>query len=119
MKTGSAKIPIALALLVAIAAIVVSAVSIKDANTLKHGISEGFRLDGVYRDHETGLTQLSFLGEDENRWQIVDSNGNVTDGSFETTGDPNIFMLADHQEMITDLSTWLTPPQTETKEAFI
>lgn len=95
MKTGSAKIPIALALLVAIAAIAVSAVSIKDANTLKHGISEGFRLDGVYRDHETGLTQLSFLGEDENRWQIVDSNGNVTDGSFETTGDPNIFMLAD------------------------
>ena len=91
MKTGSAKIPIALALLVAIAAIVVSAVSIKDANTLKHGISEGFRLDGVCRDHETGLTQLSFLGEDENRWQ----------------------------EMITDLSTWLTPPQTETKEAFI
>lgn len=94
MKTGSAKIPIALALLVAIAAIVVSAVSIKDANTLKRGISEGFRLDGVYRDHETGLTRLSFLGEDENRWQIVDSNGNVTDGSFESTGDPNIFMLA-------------------------
>ena len=95
MKTGSAKIPIALALLVAIAAIAVSAVSIKDANNLKRGISEGFRLDGVYRDRDTGLTQLSFLGEDENRWQIVDSNGNVTDGSFETTGDPNIFMLAD------------------------
>lgn len=47
MKTVSAKIPIALASLVAIAAIAVSAVSIKDANTLKRGISEGFRLDGV------------------------------------------------------------------------
>ena len=47
MKTGSVKIPIALALLVAIIAIAVSAVSIKDANNLKRGISEGFRLDGV------------------------------------------------------------------------
>lgn len=80
MKTGSAKIPIALALLVAMVAIAVSAVSIKDANTLKHGISEGFRLDGVYRDQETGLTQLSFHGEDGNRWQSVDSNGDETDG---------------------------------------
>ena len=80
MKTGSAKIPIALALLVAMVAIAVSAVSIKDANTLKRGISEGFRLDGVYRDQETGLTQLSFHGEDGNRWQIVDSNGDETDG---------------------------------------
>lgn len=80
MKTGSAKIPIALALLVAIVAIAVSVVSIKDASTLKRGISEGFRLDGVYRDQETGLAQLSFHGEDGNRWQIVDSNGNVTDG---------------------------------------
>ena len=95
MKTSSAKIPIALALLVAIVAIAASAVSIRDANTLKRGISEGFLLDGVYRDQETGLTQLSFHGEDGNRWQIVDSNGNETEGSFETTGDPNIFMLAD------------------------
>lgn len=80
MKTGSAKIPIALALLVAIVAIAVSAVSIKDANTLKRGISEGFRLDGVYRDHETSLTSLSFHEEDGNKWQIVDSNGDETDG---------------------------------------
>ena len=80
MKTGSAKIPIALALLVAMVAIAVSAVSIKDANTLKRGISEGFRLDGVYRDQETGLTQLSFHGENGNRWQSVDSNGDETDG---------------------------------------
>lgn len=80
MKTGSAKIPIALALLVAMVAIAVSAVSIKDANTLKRGISEGFRLDGVYRDQETGLTQLSFHEEDGNKWQIVDSNGDETDG---------------------------------------
>lgn len=80
MKTGSAKIPIALALLVAMVAIAVSAVSIKDANTLKRGISEGFRLDGVYRDQETGLTSLSFHEEDGNKWQIVDSNGDETDG---------------------------------------
>lgn len=95
MKTGSIKIPIVLALLVAIAAIAVSAISVRDANTLQRGISEGFRLDGVYRDHETGLTSLSFHEEDGNRWQIVDSNGNETNGSFEETDDPNIFMLAD------------------------
>lgn len=92
---GSVKIPVALALLVAIVAIAASAIYVREANALRRGVSEGFRLDGVYRDHEPGLTSLSFHGEDGSRWQIVDSIGNATDGSFETTDDPNIFMLAD------------------------
>ena len=80
MKTGSVKIAIVLMLLVATAAIAVSALSVRDADTLKCGISEGFLLDGVHRDHETGLTSLSFHEEDGNKWQIVDSNGDETDG---------------------------------------
>lgn len=78
-----------------ISAIAISAISVGDANALKRGISEGFRLDGVYRDHATGLISLSFHEEDGHRWQIVDNNGDEVDGSFEKTDDPNIFMLAD------------------------
>lgn len=71
-----------------------SIMAIREANVLSKGISEGFRIDGTYRDHDTGLASLSFLGDDEMRWQFVDSAGSVVEGTFAATDDPNLFELS-------------------------
>lgn len=56
-------------------------------------VSEGFAIDGYYRDDETSRETLAFLEEDNCRWQLVDQDGICTDGQFKRTDDPNILIL--------------------------
>ena len=55
--------------------------------------SEGFAIDGFYRDDKTSRETLAFLEEDNCRWQLVDQDGICTDGQFERMDDPNILVL--------------------------
>lgn len=55
--------------------------------------SEGFAVDGFYRDDKTSREILAFHEEDNCRWQLVDKDGNCVDGQFERTDDPNILVL--------------------------
>lgn len=55
--------------------------------------SEGFAIDGYYRDDKTSLETLAFLEEDNHRWQLVDKDGSCVDGQFKRTDDPNILVL--------------------------
>lgn len=55
--------------------------------------SEGFAVDGYYRDDKTSLEILAFLEEDGCRWQLVNKDGICTDGQFKRTDDPNILVL--------------------------
>ena len=55
--------------------------------------SEGFAIDGYYRDDKTSRETLAFLEEDNCRWQLVDQDGICTDGQFKRTDDPNILIL--------------------------
>lgn len=56
-------------------------------------VSEGFAIDGYYRDDKTSLETLAFLEEDNHRWQLVDKDGSCVDGQFKRTDDPNILVL--------------------------
>lgn len=95
MKSARTKAPLVLMLVITLFAIIVSALSIRETNALKRGLADGFHLDGMYRDQETGLTSLAFLEEEDSRWQLVDNEGNTTDGSFSSTDDPNVYELID------------------------
>lgn len=95
MKARLANISLALMLLVSVFAVVVSVVYIRKVNTFEYGIAQGYNIDGIYRDAKTGLSSLSFLDEDNKRWQFVDSGGNIVNGSFRATDDPNIYLLRD------------------------
>ena len=55
--------------------------------------SEGFAIDGYYRDDKTSRETLAFLEEDNCRWQLVDKGGSCVDGQFERMDDPNILVL--------------------------
>lgn len=55
--------------------------------------SEGFAIDGYYRDDKTSLEILAFLEEDGCRWQLVNKDGSSDDGQFKRTDDPNILIL--------------------------
>ena len=55
--------------------------------------SEGFAIDGFYRDDKTSRETLAFLEEDNHRWQLVDKDGSCVDGQFERMDDPNILVL--------------------------
>lgn len=55
--------------------------------------SEGFAIDGLYRDDKAGLETLAFHEEDGCRWQLVNKDGSSVDGQFERTDDPNILIL--------------------------
>lgn len=55
--------------------------------------SEGFAIDGFYRDDKTSLEILAFHEEDGCRWQLVNKDGSSVDGQFERTDDPNILIL--------------------------
>lgn len=55
--------------------------------------SEGFAIDGFYRDDKAGLETLAFHEEDGCRWQLVNKDGSSVDGQFERTDDPNILIL--------------------------
>ena len=65
----------------------------RETSYMQECVSEGFAIDGYYRDDETSRETLVFLEEDNCRWQLVDQDGICTDGQFKRTDDPNILVL--------------------------
>ena len=65
----------------------------RETSYMQECVSEGFAIDGYYRDDKTSLETLAFLEEDNHRWQLVGKGGNCVDGQFERTDDPNILIL--------------------------
>ena len=65
----------------------------RETSYMQECVSEGFTIDGYYRDDKTSRETLAFLEEDNCRWQLVDQDGICTDGQFKRTDDPNILIL--------------------------
>lgn len=65
----------------------------RETSYMQECVSEGFAIDGYYRDDKTSLETLAFLEEDNCRWQLVDKGGSCVDGQFERMDDPNILVL--------------------------
>lgn len=65
----------------------------RETSYIQECASEGFAIDGFYRDDKTSRETLAFLEEDNCRWQLVDQDGICTDGQFKRTDDPNILIL--------------------------
>ncbi len=65
----------------------------RETSYMQECASEGFAIDGFYRDDETSREILAFHEEDNCRWQLVDKDGICTDGQFKRTDDPNILEL--------------------------
>lgn len=65
----------------------------RETSYMQECVSEGFTIDGYYRDDKTRRETLAFLEEDNCRWQLVDQDGTCTDGQFKRTDDPNILIL--------------------------
>ncbi|WP_051353745.1 hypothetical protein [Atopobium fossor] len=98
MKTRVLRISVALFGLLAIAGIIFLLGALREANHFKKGIIDGFNIDGVYREHQKIGGNFSFHTEGNNRWQMVDFEGNITNGTFKIAEDPNIFFLTDAEE---------------------
>lgn len=64
----------------------------RETSYMQECASEGFAIDGYYRDDKTSLETLAFLEEDNHRWQLVDKDGSCVDGQFKRTDDPNILI---------------------------
>ena len=65
----------------------------RETSYMQECASEGFAIDGFYRDDKTSLEILTLHEEDNCRWQLVDKDGSCTDGQFKRTDDPNILVL--------------------------
>ena len=65
----------------------------RETSYMQECASEGFAIDGYYRDDKVGLETLTFHEEDNHRWQLVGKGGNCIDGQFERMDDPNILVL--------------------------
>lgn len=65
----------------------------RETSYMQECVSEGFAIDGYYRDDKTSRETLAFLEEDNCRRQLVDQDGICTDGQFKRTDDPNILIL--------------------------
>lgn len=65
----------------------------RETSYMQECASEGFVIDGFYRDDKTSREALAFLEEDNCRWQLVDKGGSCVDGQFERMDDPNILVL--------------------------
>ena len=65
----------------------------QETSYMQECASEGFAIDGFYRDDKTSLEILAFLEEDGCRWQLVNKDGSSVDGQFKRTDDPNILIL--------------------------
>ena len=65
----------------------------RETSYMQECASEGFAIDGYYRDDKVGLETLAFHEEDKPRWQLVGKGGNCIDGQFERMDDPNILIL--------------------------
>ena len=78
----------------------------RETSYMQECVSEGFAIDGYYRDDKTSLETLAFLEEDNCRWQLVDKDGICTDGQFKRTDDPNILVLKKETAKNSVRSTW-------------
>ena len=65
----------------------------RETSYMQECASEGFAIDGYYRDDKVGLETLAFHEEDSCRWQLVNKDGSSVDGQFKRTDDPNILIL--------------------------
>lgn len=65
----------------------------RETSYMQECASEGFAIDGYYRDDKTSRETLAFLEEDNCRWQLVGKGGGCVDGQFERMDDPNILVL--------------------------
>ena len=65
----------------------------RETSYMQECASEGFAIDGFYRDDKTSLEILAFHEEDGCRWQLVNKDGSSVDGQFKRTDDPNILVL--------------------------
>lgn len=65
----------------------------RETSYMQECASEGFVIDGFYRDDKTSREILAFHEEDNCRWQLVDKDGNCVDGQFKRTNDPNILVF--------------------------
>ena len=65
----------------------------RETSYMQKCASEGFAIDGFYRDDKTSREILAFHEEDNCRWQLVDKDGNCVDGQLKRTNDPNILVL--------------------------
>lgn len=65
----------------------------RETSYMQECASEGFAIDGFYRDDKTSLEILAFHEEDGCRWQLVNKDGSSVDGQFKRTDDPNILIL--------------------------
>ena len=65
----------------------------RETSYMQECASEGFAIDGYYRDDKAGLETLAFLEEDNHRWRLVGKGGGCVDGQFERMDDPNILVL--------------------------
>lgn len=65
----------------------------RETSYMQECASEGFAIDGFYRDDKTSRETLAFLEEDGCRWQLVNKDGSSVDGQFKRTDDPNILVL--------------------------
>ena len=65
----------------------------RETSYMQECASEGFDIDGFYRDDKTSREILAFHEEDNCRWQLVDKDGTCTDGQFKRTDDPNILVI--------------------------
>ncbi len=65
----------------------------RETSYMQECASEGFAIDGFYRDDKTSRETLAFLEEDNCRWQLVDQDGICADGQFKRMDDPNILVL--------------------------
>ena len=95
MKSWILRISLALLGLFAILGVIFLLGAAQEINFLRKGPISGFNLDGVYKNQIDNRNSLSFHTESNKRWQMVDAEGNITDGTFRATEDPNIFFLTD------------------------
>lgn len=65
----------------------------RETSYMQECASEGFAIDGFYRNDKTSLEILAFHEEDGCRWQLVNKDGSSVDGQFKRTDDPNILIL--------------------------
>lgn len=65
----------------------------RETSYMQECASEGFAIDGFYRDDKAGLETLAFHEEDGCRWQLVNKDGSSVEGQFKRTDDPNILLL--------------------------
>lgn len=65
----------------------------RETSYMQECASEGFAIDGYYRDDKAGLETLAFHEEDNHRWQLVGKGGSIVDGQFKRMDDPNILVL--------------------------